>query len=140
MTVSTKCASCGTTLSPELLARFPWATRCASCFSIGAPIATPDFSLGDETRPICEACGHDVQRWNNLIQDDDGAWRCTSCRLRAMRDNSGWMEQRCNVGTCTKTAREHIEEFRVIVTTAAWEEKFATRRHAPDPPEAAVRG
>lgn len=77
---------------------------------------------------VCEQCGRDVKSWINLILDDDGDWRCTSCRMGNLRSKKSWPGQRCDVLGCTLTAQDHMNEFRRIVTSSKWDEQFATKR------------
>ena len=84
------------------------------------------------TRPVCEQCGRDVTYWSNLIQEDDGAWRCSSCRMAMLQAMKSWPGQRCTMLGCDKTAKDHIAEFRRIVMSSAWRERFASQREPGD--------
>lgn len=78
--------------------------------------------------PTCEQCGRDVKYWSNLIQDDDGDWRCSGCRMANLKLKKSWPGQKCDVPGCTLTAKDHIEEFRRIVNSATWNDRFASKR------------
>src|SRR5712691_5444603 len=62
------------------------------------------FFLGEEGH-ICGAC------WNT--------------------EHSSKPTDRCTEPGCTKTAQDHIEEFRRIVARPEWQEKFGSRRPTP---------
>ena len=84
--------------------------------------------------PVCEQCGRDVKYWSNLIQDDDGDWRCSNCRMSNLKLKKSWNGQRCDVLGCGLTAKDHIDEFRRIVSIHAWDERFATKREIEEVP------
>jgi len=84
--------------------------------------------------PTCEMCARDAVYWTNLIQDDDGMWICSDCRMRSLEQKKAWPGQKCDVPGCTKTAKEHIEEFRQIVNSGKWAVRFASKRK-PTPPD-----
>ena len=78
--------------------------------------------------PVCEQCGRDAGSWNHLIQTDEGDWLCTSCRVSRIRARKSWPGQRCTMLGCALTAKDHIDEFRRIVSTEAWHNRFASKR------------
>jgi len=75
----------------------------------------------------CDYCGREIGN-TGLVQVDSGEWYCTNCRVSLLRERRAWPGQKCDVIGCTLTVKDHIEEFRRIVSSTAWDSRFKSNR------------
>lgn len=97
---------------------------CESCGAIRVAQAEPEAA---STRPVCRDC-HEANTWTHLTRGEDGEFRCASCHLAHLKVQMAKPEDRCEDGI---TVAEKIREFRRIVTSNPWAERYASQREGP---------
>lgn len=98
---------------------------CEACGRARSQAPEPEPSTPGPLK-ACADCAQTVTLWTALTIGDDGLRRCAMCHYVYLGRRAGARSDRCTEPGCTKTAGEHIDEFRVLMDKLAW--KFPSQR------------